>query len=431
MKEPNRRYGKIKNGNLILASRIVRRDEQIYIDDEQLYLDNGYKIVEYRTAPSNKDGCNLVSEWKDEGDKIIQQWVYQPIREDYSFKLVQAISSFCERNVELRNGVENNYKNNSLEIQSVIHENRLLELIYTSKSESIDAMGLLDLLHECELSLTVFIDKLGLTDRLSEIGYMVWNNNIFEKTKELVDNDIINWLDEEYEPTEHPEGFEKDPTVLDAKRIIENAIVYPQEIKCPLSYIQQLESYTTLSNTTTFYMSYIYMFTLFDELLLKTIRLICMHEKKWLVSNSSISASDVLDCRTTDELHMKLVDKKIEELAWGSYLDKLAFLESKGIVIDKEHRKLFKETILYLSIKRNVMVHNEGLWSTLAISNLKGTEYYDRVKVGESVDTSLEKYKEASKSIQQAIDYLYKTICDKFNLLFRIDVNCYFKLEED
>lgn len=38
MKEPNRRYGKIKNGNLILASRIVRRDEQIYIDDEQLHF---------------------------------------------------------------------------------------------------------------------------------------------------------------------------------------------------------------------------------------------------------------------------------------------------------------------------------------------------------------------------------------------------------
>ena len=60
----------------------------------------------------------------------------------------------------------------------------------------------------------------------------------------------------------------------------------------------------------------------------------------------------------------------------------------------------------------------------------KGTEYFDKVTVGGKVDTSLEGYKEASVSVQEAVDYLYKKICDKFNLLFRIDVNYHFKLEE-
>ena len=64
------------------------------------------------------------------------------------------------------------------------------------------------------------------------------------------------------------------------------------------------------------------------------------------------------------------------------------------------------------------------------INNLKGTEYHDKVTVGDMVDTSLESYNEASKEVQQAIDYLYKMICNKFNLLFRIDVNYYFKFEE-
>jgi len=427
MKSQNKRYGKIKNGNLILASRIVRRDDELFVDDEKLYIDNGYKPVEYKEAPENKDGFNLVSEWKDDGSKIIQNWIYQPIHEDYSFKLVQAIGSFCEKNAELRKGVQKNYENNSQKIQSIIRENELLELIYNSKDGKIEPEVLIELLHECELELPSFFGKLGLMDKVEELGYLAWENYLVKRTEELVKNDVINWLGEEYDKTEPVEEFVKNSKV----KAFRDAIVYPQEIKYPLHKIWELQDYATLSNVTTYYMSFIYMFTLFDEVLLKTIRLICMHEKKWLVSNASILASDVLDCKTTDELHMKLVDKKIDELAWGSYLDKLNFLESKGIIIDEEHRKLFKETILYLSQKRNVMVHNEGVWSASIKSNLKDTEYYDKVIVGDKVDTSLEGYKEASVSIQQAVDYLYKIICDKFHLLFRMDVNYYFKVEED
>lgn len=425
MKSQNKRYGKIKNGNLILAARIVRRDNEIYIDDEELYTDNGYKPVEYKAAPENRDGFNLISEWKDEGKRIVQDWAYQPINEDYSFKLVQAIGSFCEKNVELRNGVEKNYENNTQEIQNIIHNNALLELIYNSNEEKLVPEVLIELLHKCELDLPKFLDELRLTDKMEKYGYTVYGNYLLKKTEELVENDVIKWLGEKYDMTEPPEEFVKNPKV----KMFRDAIVYPQEIKYPLHKIWELEDCATLSNQTTYYMSFIYMFTLFDEVLLKTIRLICMHEKKWLISSASILASDVLDCKTTDELHMKLVDKKIEELAWGSYLDKLNFLESKGIIIDGEHTKLFREKILYLSQKRNAMVHNEGLWNASIKRNLKDTEYFDKVIVGGKVDTSLEGYKEASVSVQQAVDYLYKRICDKFNLLFRIDVNYHFKLE--
>lgn len=240
-------------------------------------------------------------------------------------------------------------------------------------------------------------------DKVEELGYLAWENYLVKRTEELVKNDVINWLGEEYDKTEPVEEFVKNSKV----KAFRDAIVYPQEIKYPLHKIWELQVYATLSNVTTYYMSFVYMFTLFDEVLLKTIRLICMHEKKWLVSNASILASDVLDCKTTDESHMKLVDKKIDELAWGSYLDKLNFLESKGIIIDEEHRKLFKETILYLSQKRNVMVRNVGVWSASIKSNLKDTEYYDKVIVGDKVDTSLEGYKEASVSIQQAYGSIF------------------------
>ena len=192
MKSQNKRYGKIKNGNLILASRIVRRDDELFVDDEKLYIDNGYKPVEYKEAPENKDGFNLVSEWKDDGSKIIQNWIYQPIHEDYSFKLVQAIGSFCEKNAELRKGVQKNYEKNSQKIQSIIRENELLELIYNSMDGKIEPEVLIELLHECELELPSFFGKLGLMDKVEELGYLACENSLVKRTEELVKNDVIN-----------------------------------------------------------------------------------------------------------------------------------------------------------------------------------------------------------------------------------------------
>lgn len=37
------RYGKIKNGKLILAPKFVNRDGSIIFDNQTLYVENGYK----------------------------------------------------------------------------------------------------------------------------------------------------------------------------------------------------------------------------------------------------------------------------------------------------------------------------------------------------------------------------------------------------
>ncbi len=172
---------------------------------------------------------------------------------------------------------------------------------------------------------------------------------------------------------------------------------------------------------TMYNMTFIYLFTLFDELLLKIIRIICMHEKKWLISNGNLSAEEILKCDTTDELHVMLVEKKVNELAWGSYSDKLNFLQSRGLKIDKEHTKLFNDILLYLSIKRNVLVHNEGIWNQAAKDLLKRTDYDQNITVGASVERTYESFVEASEYIETAITYLYNQLCDKFKFLYKYD----------
>ena len=168
-------------------------------------------------------------------------------------------------------------------------------------------------------------------------------------------------------------------------------------------------------------MSFIYLFTLFDELLLKIIRILCMHEKNWLISNEPFSAEEILKCETTDELHIMLVEKKVHELSWGSYSNKLSFLKDRGVKIDQKHTKLYNDIILYLSLKRNVLVHNEGIWNKSDKDLLKGTSYYQNITVGQSVERTYESFKEASDYIESAITYLYNQLCDKFKFLFKDD----------
>lgn len=168
-------------------------------------------------------------------------------------------------------------------------------------------------------------------------------------------------------------------------------------------------------------MAYIYLFTLFDEILLKMIRLVCLHEKNWLISDSELSASEIIKCKTIDELHLRLVEKKITLLSWGSYLDKLDFLKNRGIFISNDNKELFDEVILFLSIKRNILVHNNGIWSQESKEQLKKTKYYNDIEVNKKVDYSLLSFEEASNSIVAAVKYLYKQICDKFDFLFIFD----------
>ena len=67
-------FGKIKNGKLIIAPKIVIRDGDIKIDNISLYKEKGYKKLLYKKPLKNKVGFDLVTSWEEQDDFIVQKW---------------------------------------------------------------------------------------------------------------------------------------------------------------------------------------------------------------------------------------------------------------------------------------------------------------------------------------------------------------------
>lgn len=404
------RYGKIKNGKLILAPQLINRDGSIIVDDNTLYIENGYKKLLYTIPPENREGYNLVSDWEEQQDSIVQKWDYKEIGDDYSGELLVAVRKFTWSIQDLKREIKANYDSNEKCKEDLLKRNRLISLIYEHKKEKITTRQLLEQLSAFNLDLERFFDWLQMKETLEKMNFIIAEGCLFYISDELEDFEAKTFMNTELTDLSDEQ-----------LKILKNNMIMPMYFKSNLSSLHSYETHSTNNNMTMYNMTFIYLFTLFDELLLKIIRILCMHEKKWLISNGNLSAEEILKCDTTDELHIMLVEKKVNELAWGSYSDKLAFLQDRGIKIDKEHIKLFNDIILYLSIKRNVLVHNEGVWNQATKDLLKGTDYYQNIAVGESVERTYESFEEASDYIESAITYIYNQLCDKFKFLYKYD----------
>ena len=402
------RYGKIKNGKLILAPLLINRDDSIIVQNNALYIEKGYKKLLYTTPPENREGYNLVNDWEEQQDLIVQKWDYKEIGDDYSGELLVAVRKFNWSVSDLKREIKANYDSNEKCKEDLLKRNRLIKLIYEHKKEEITTGQLLEHLSVFDLDLGRFFDWLQMKETLEKMNYIIIEGCLFYISDELKDFEAKAFME-----TELTKLSDKQ------RKIFNKNMIMPQYFKRNLSMLHSYETHSTNSNRIMYNMSFIYLFTLFDEVLLKIIRIICMHEKKWLISNGNLSAEEILKCDTTDELHMLLVEKKVNELAWGSYSDKLTFLQDRGIKIDTEHIKLFNDIILYLSIRRNVLVHNEGIWNQAAKNLLKGTDYYQKVAVDKSIERTYESFEEACDYIESAITYLYNQLCDKFRFLHK------------
>lgn len=402
----DKRYGKIKNGKLILASSFIRRDGAFLYNAEDLYKAKGYKEICYSECPQNKEGYNLVSTWEEQNDVIIQKWNYEQIPDDYSGNLLVAMQHFDVSICELKEEVHRNYEANDELIKSFFEKEKLIRMIYDLIGEDKDAEQLLHILHNCDLDMEFFLRELGILEDVEMRGFYVRKYGLLRKTVEV---------------TKILENKSEGQNEEIDKSIINDNWILPQYFKSCLSELREYEKCQTNSNITMYNMAFIYLFTLFDELLLTMIRIVCMHEKKWLMSNSDLSAMEILKCDTTDELHLLLVEKKIKELSWESYDDKLNFLKQRGILVDEENIELFNQKMLYLSVKRNILVHNGGVWSDVVKDSLKGTPYYKDIVVGEKVNRSKDGFDEACLNVELAAEYLYKQVCDKFGFLFQYE----------
>ena len=402
----NQVFGKIKNGKLIIAPQIVIRDGNINFDNTSLYEEKGYKKLVYSQPLENKVGFDLATQWEEREDAIVQKWEYKEIGSDYSEELLVAVKNFDEYINCLKIEIRNNYRNNQEHIRKFFEKESLIKDIYTYKDDAITTKQLLEKLSEYKLNMIKFFEWLKMKEFIEKKNLIIEELFLIDKSKEIDGMSKDNILDKDVKETSNKE-----------KEFMGKCIVWPMYFKSNLSYLYALEKNETASNNIMYNMAFIYLFTLFDEILLKIIRIICMHERKWLFGTENLSAEEIMKCDTVEELQIMLVNKKVNKLAWGRYDDKIKFLKKRGVIIDEKHISLFYEDILFLSLKRNVLVHNGGVWNKDSVNMLKGTRYYGTISIGDDIIRTYESFENASEYIKSAIKYLYNQLCEKFNLI--------------
>lgn len=330
-------FGKIKNGKLIIAPKIVIRDGDIKIDNISLYKEKGYKKLLYKKPLKNKVGFDLVTSWEEQDDFIVQKWEYKEISSDYSSDLLVAIRKFDYDVNHLKKELWRNYKRNKEYINKILAKEHFIKEIYTYKDDDITTKQLLDKLSEYKLDLIKFFNWLKMKEFFEKKNITIEDAFLIDKTKVNDGMSIEDILNKDVEKTSD-----------DEKKFMGECIIPVMYFKSRLSYLYLLEKNETSSNKIEYNMAFIYLFTLFDEVLLKIIRIVCMHEKRWLFGTENICSEEIMKCGTVEEIQKMIINKKVNQLAWGSYEDKIKFLKERGVKIEKNiFRYLMKTYCFY------------------------------------------------------------------------------------
>lgn len=384
----NNLYGKLKNGVLIVAPALIVRNGHIEYDNETLYQSAGYKNVIYTPAPENEMGYNLISSWIETDTSIIQKWEKVKLPFDQSDRLLCAIRNFNHSMKYIQKSIKRKNEENHKELEQRINENLLFRIIYAHKDLLPEGETLLSYLHKCNLDLEKFFGGLSAIEDLRDLHIIVYPTHLaFEQ-------------------------FGND----------ESKFILFSYIKSNLSYFESLTRFSTIESETTYDMSYIYGFTLFDELLLLFIKYILRLESNWLVGNTSVTFHDIIECTDIESVKGIIIDKKIEELSWKSYLDKISFLRDRGIKTIDENEALFTVDLLYIAEKRNIIVHNSGIWNSSSIGKLMGTKYYNTDFIGKPVEKTVSSIIDEMQLLQNAAKLVYNALCEKFRLLHRYEL---------
>lgn len=75
-------YGKIINGNLKIAPKVIKQgDKQIINPSAENLAEAGYLPVEYTDPPKVAEGYVSVSAWEEQNGKIVQTWNVEKAQE--------------------------------------------------------------------------------------------------------------------------------------------------------------------------------------------------------------------------------------------------------------------------------------------------------------------------------------------------------------
>ena len=178
--------------------------------------------------------------------------------------------------------------------------------------------------------------------------------------------------------------------------------------------IDSLINFTTVRNTTYLKMSYIYLYTLFDEYLLKLIEFISRIDMRTMIKYiPNISIKDVIEAQNRNELIGKVVEQLVYKMGWNSMQDKIEFFENCGIALDDT----LVDDLILIGEKRNIIVHNQGVVNYDFIKKLSKTHHKDTYKVNDTIETTVDMLKADASVMKKYVEEIYNAICNKYSLL--------------
>lgn len=161
-------------------------------------------------------------------------------------------------------------------------------------------------------------------------------------------------------------------------------------------------------------MSYIYLYTLFDEYLLKLIEFISKIDMRTMIKYiPNISIKDVIEAQNRNELIGKAVEQLVYKMGWNSMQDKIEFFESCGIALDDT----LVDDLILIGEKRNIIVHNQGVVNYDFIKKLSKTHHKDTYKVNDTIETTVDLLKTDASVMKKHVEEVHNAICNKYSLL--------------
>lgn len=377
-------YGKLIEGNLYIAPRIIYTDEKTIINptDEQLKK-LGYKKVIQAAAPENIDGQCLNYSWIEIEDKIEQQWIFSDFPQDMytfisdkyrecKFTKLPSIGETISFQKEARlNKIEKLKRNTEIEnycfqkIQELFPEKKTYEILDTyTKKELYEILNMQSYYKARQKKIN------GYT--LSSYG---WHATIEKNGNTYAVDSFLSVL------------------LVLSEISREEKLIYQKSALYDMALINLI--------------------TIVEQFILDCIYCILKIIPKTLAEKATLDYETILSCRNINELYEIMMDKKIVQLSWQDVFAKLDFLKTKGLDFSDIEDNWYDKIKLFYEI-RNILVHNNGITNLGMLKKLERTIYADQYECGMDLSPNLEDILKCIDFIGNTIEGIYTALIHKF-----------------
>lgn len=372
-------WGKYINGEVFIEDPIIINNGNIISTEELENKENfNIKQIKYEDFPGIEEGYWFSNYWEETPKYIIQKWKKEKIQTEPSRELKVIRNQFEYTYFEILEMIDLLEDENKRILSKHLEKHKLLEPVYEACADLWGVGNVFKKFVGNKYTLKQLFEEIDLHRYLEENGM-----------KFVEDGDF--YCDASGTP-----------------------IVNYCYFKSNFFKIDSLINFTTTRNTTYLKMSYIYLYTLLDEYLLKLIGFISRIDMRTMIKYiPNISIKDIIEAQNRNDLVGKIVEQLIYKMGWNSMQDKIEFFENCGIGLDDT----LVDNLILIGEKRNIIVHNQGVVNYDFIKKLSKTHHKDTYKVNDTIETTVDMLKADASVMKKYVEEIYNAICNKYSLL--------------